>query len=99
MYSLPFIGRELLPLRYIARYKPDILSQFSSCGTKFHGDVFYAGDVATRDASDRRSLRNPRVDRVDARTIDHDQNMCFKWRIITVVMKRQGAHLDHPIAI
>ena len=35
---------------------------------------FDADDVASRDASDRRHLRNPRVDHVDARTTDRDQN-------------------------
>ena len=68
-------------------------------GTKFHGDVFYASDVATRDASDCRRLGNPRVDCVDAQTIDHDQNTCGKRRIITAQIKRAGENLDRQIAI
>ena len=55
--------------------------------------------MATHDASDRRRLGNPRVDRVDARTIDHDQNTCVKRRIITAQIKRAGENPDRQIAI
>ena len=76
MYSLPFIGRELLPLRIVAPYKLNSLPYFFPCGTKFHTIFINAGHVANGEALDRRRLGNPCVDHVDAQTTNHDQSTC-----------------------
>ena len=39
-----------------------------------------AGHVEKGEASDRQRLGNLRVDRVDARTINHDQSTCVNSR-------------------
>ena len=51
-YSLPIIGRELLPLLSVAYYKPICFTNFSRVGLKFNTVFMIAGHVAEAEAWD-----------------------------------------------
>ena len=88
IYFIYYIVHKVQPSVYrkgIQHLKPSLLLNpinslnFSRVGLR-STRVLYAGHVAQRGASDRRHLGNPCVDRVDARTIHHDQSTCVKRR-------------------
>ena len=80
-YSLPFIGRELLPLRIVARFQPNWFLQLFPCGTKFH-TVFFkiTGHVAEGETSDQvKPDRGASIEWTRGPP-NHDQGTCLKCR-------------------